>query len=106
MLYLTLLTNIRYNFKKSGFVGEGNEISWEHVERFYEIDSQLPIQMTPKLTQKHIDPPAFTAMHVNLAAQVLSHSVAAGITALCMIGNCLPPDAIHWEIWLFVQHIQ
>ena len=54
-------------------MGEGNEISWEHVERFYEIDSQLPIRMTPKLTQKHIDPPAFTAMHVNLAAQVLSH---------------------------------
>ena len=40
MLYLTLLTNIRYNFKKSGFVGEGNEISWEHVERFYEIEKQ------------------------------------------------------------------
>ena len=31
--------------------------------------------MAPKLTQKHIDLPAITAMRVNLAPQVLSHSV-------------------------------
>ena len=32
---------------------------------------------------------------MNLDAQVLSHSVAAGITTLCMLGNSLPPETIH-----------
>ena len=46
---------------------------------FYNFDKSQPIQMAPKLKDKHIDLPPFTAMHVNLAAQVLSHSVAAGL---------------------------
>ena len=38
--------------------------------------------MAPKLKDRHIELPPFSAMQVNLAAQVLSHSVAAGISAL------------------------
>ena len=34
-------------------------------------------------------------MRVCLAAQVMSHSVAAGITTLCMLGSKLNADAIH-----------
>ena len=90
-----LLKNIRNNLKKSGFVVDDNDISWEYIEKFYNIDSQLPIRMAPKLTDKHINLPPFMAMRVNLAAQVLSHSVAAGLTTLCMLGNSLPPEAIH-----------
>ena len=48
--------------------------------------------MAPKLTDKHITLPPFAAMRVNLAAQILSHSVAAGINILCNLGN-LPDDA-------------
>ena len=36
--------------------------------------------------------PPFSAMCVNLAAQTLSHSVAAGINTLCTL-NSLPDDA-------------
>ena len=37
--------------------------------------------MAPKLKDRHKELPPFSAMQVNLAAQVLSYSVAAGISA-------------------------
>ena len=90
-----LLKNIRNNLKKTGFNVAGEPVVWKHIETFYEIDSSLPIRMAPKLTNKHINLPPFSSMNVRLASQVLSHSVAAGITTLCMIGNALPSEAIH-----------
>ena len=38
--------------------------------------------MAPKLKDRHIELPPFPAMQVNLAEQILSHSVAAGISTL------------------------
>jgi hypothetical protein len=90
-----LLKNIRNNLKKSGFTVEDNNITWKYVEQFYAIDSSLPIRMAPRLSYKHVSLPPFTAMKVSLAAQVLSHSVAAGITTLCMTGDKLDDDAIY-----------
>ena len=43
--------------------------------------------MAAKLQDKHIDLPPFSAMRVSLAAQVLSHSVAAGISTLSILGH-------------------
>ena len=43
--------------------------------------------MAPKLQDKPIDLPPFSAMRVNLVAQVLSHSVAAGISTLSILGQ-------------------
>ena len=43
--------------------------------------------MAPKLQEKHIDLPPFSAMCVNLAAQVLSHSVVVGISTLSILGH-------------------
>ena len=48
--------------------------------------------MAPKLTGRHIALPPFGAMRVNLAAQVLSHSVAAGINTLCSLKE-MPDEA-------------
>ena len=48
-----------------------------------------------RLTERHITLPAFSSTKVSLAAQVLSHSVAAGITTLCMISDKLDSEAIH-----------
>ena len=45
-----LLQNIQNNLTKLGFVVDDNDISWEYIERFYNTDSQLLIQMAPKLT--------------------------------------------------------
>ena len=50
--------------------------------------------MAPKLKDKHIDLPPFSTMHVNLAAQILSHSVAAGISTLVNLKH-LPESAVY-----------
>jgi len=93
-----LLKNIRNNFRKHDFVlGSGDNrqnVSWNHVKEFYEFDRNLPIRMAPRLTDKHLDMPPFASMRVNLAAQVLSHSVAAGIQTLCHLGK-LDKNAEH-----------
>lgn len=86
-----LLKNIRNNFKKHDFLfGSGENVQtvcWNHVSEFYAFDKNLPIRMAPRLTDKHLDLPPFTNMRVNLAAQVLSHSVAAGIQTLSHLGK-------------------
>ena len=64
---------------KHDFIVESKRVSWKYIKQFYEFDSNLKIRMAPKLTKKHIELPPFAAMRVCLAAQVLSHTVAAGI---------------------------
>jgi len=54
---------------------------------------QLPVRMAPKLTDKHLELPPFSSMRVNLAAQVLSHSIAAGMQTLCC--GKMPEEATH-----------
>ena len=88
-----LLKSIRNNLMKHGFAIGKEEIKWEHVVNFYEFDSSLAIRMAPKLSHKHIHLPPFSKMRVNLAAQVLSHTVAAGISTLVKL-NQLPQEAI------------
>ena len=76
-------------------------VSWQHIVDFYNIDKMQMIQMAPKLKERHIELPPFSAMRVNLAAQVLSHSVAAGISFL-VTAKLLPEDAI--ETAKFVEN--
>lgn len=89
-----LIKNVQNNFKKTGFTLDGKAFKWEHVEQFYSFDSSLPIRMAPKVSEKHINLPPFTAMRVKLATQVLSHSVAAGISTMCALGK-LEEEAQH-----------
>ena len=57
--------------------------------------------MAPKLKEKHIEFPPFQAMCVNLAAQGLSHSVAAGISTLVTL-KYLPEQAV--KTATFIDH--
>src|SRR6218665_406577 len=68
----------------------------KYVSESYAFDRNLPIRMAPHLTDKHLDVPSFTSIHVNFTAQVLSHSVAAGIHSWysCHLGK-LQRDAEH-----------
>ena len=77
-----LLKNIRNNFKKHGSMVGENSVSWTHIVDFYDLDSSKPIRLAPRLTKTHIDLPPFSPLRVYLAAQVLSHSVASGMTAM------------------------
>ena len=87
-----LLKNVQNNFTKSNYKYGDVEVRWQYIVDFYNRDKTMSIRMAPKLTDRHIILPPFSAMHVNLAAQTLSHSVAAGINTLCTL-NYLPDDA-------------
>ena len=89
-----LLKSIRNNLKKHGFSVNGVHVLWKYIEQFYQADSKLPIRMAPKLTSRHIDLPPFAPLRVKLATEVLSHSVAAGISTLCSL-KALPQEAQH-----------
>ena len=82
-----LLKNINNNLKKHGLSVDGAPVLWKYIQEFYEKDASLPIRMAPKLTSKHIDLSPFAPLRVNLATQVLSHSVAAGICTHCSLGT-------------------
>lgn len=87
-----LIKNVRNNLKKGDLHYDDQTVSWKHIVAFYSKDTTLKIRMAPKLTERHINLPAFSAMKVSLATQVFSHSVAAGINTLANL-NFLPPDA-------------
>lgn len=89
-----LIKSIRNNLRNQGFICQGQKIEWKHIVDFYNFDKELSIRMAPKLTDYHINLRAFAAMRVNLATQVLSHSVAAGICTLAELGK-LEKSAIH-----------
>ena len=89
-----LMKSIRNNLMKQGFKLEEKDIKWNYIVEFFEFDRKLSIRMAPKLTDFHIKLRPFASMRVNLATQVLSHSVAAGITTLCEL-NKLDADAVH-----------
>lgn len=88
-----LMKNIRNNLNKGDFQCQNDVMSWKFIEDFYKIDSSLPIRLAPKLSEKHVNPPPFKTMSVKLATQVLSHSVASGISLLCSLGQ-LPKEAM------------
>ena len=96
-----LLKNVRNNLKKADLKVGDNMVSWQHIVDFYNIDKGQMMQLAPKLTDKHILLPPFLAMWVNLAAQILSHSVAAGISFLVKVKE-LQDDAMSNA--KFVEH--
>ena len=75
-----LLKNVRNNLKKGDLVVNGVNVSWQYIVDFYNIDRAQQIQLAPKLRDRHIHVPPFSSMRVNLAAQILSHPVAAGMS--------------------------
>ena len=68
--------------------------SWSHLDSFYEIEQSQRVRSAPRLTDNHLKPPAFYGkMVVRWASQILSHSVAVGITTYVSMG-LLPPEAL------------
>ena len=89
-----LLKNVRNNLVKHDFIIGEKRVSWKYIAGFYECDSKRSIRMAPRLSKKHIQLPPFSSMRVCLAAQVLSHTVAAGICTYVDIGK-MPDEAMH-----------
>ena len=93
-----MLKNTRSNLEKYVFQINGKDgckhIRWTHIRNFYEFDSQLAIRKAHKLTKGHFELSSFSKMRVNKAAQVLSHSVAAGLYTYVAFGK-LPAEAAY-----------
>ncbi|XP_045497005.1 uncharacterized protein LOC123697128 [Colias croceus] len=55
---------------------------WSHIKTFYDLDNQNPnFVFAPGLKLEHLNPNSKQKMKVKLAAQILSHTVAAGMLA-------------------------
>ena len=87
-----LLKNVRNNLKKGNLLYDNEVIRLQYITDVYNMDKTMSIRMAPKLTGRHIELSPFSNMRVNLAAQVLSHSVAAGMNTLTTL-KIFPPDA-------------
>jgi hypothetical protein len=74
-----LIKNVRNNLQRHN-VKFGDDVAcWTDINRFYDIDKAQAIRSAPRLTDGHINVSHAKKMRVRLAAQILSHSVAAGI---------------------------
>ncbi|CAG4934587.1 unnamed protein product [Colias eurytheme] len=61
---------------------------WSHIKLFYELDNSNPnFVFAPSLREEHLNSNSKQKMKVKLAAQVLSHSVAAGIYSKIATGK-------------------
>ena len=89
-----LVKNVRNNLMKHDLTFNGQRVQWQHIVHFYNFDKMSSVRMAPKLTEKHVNLPPFAAMHVCLATQVFSHSVASGIAVMSRL-KVLPPEAQH-----------
>ena len=79
-----LLKSVRNNlFKYRLTFSDNKSAEWKHIREFFHIDQKQRFRLAPRLTQKHIELPAFSKMKVKTAAQVfstarqISRSVAA-----------------------------
>lgn len=67
----------------------GKELSSKYIEEFYKRDKVLHNRMAPNLTDSHMHPTKPERMKVKLATQLLSNSVAAGLTTYISL-NAFP----------------
>ena len=95
------MKNVRNNLKKVDLRIDEGVVSLQHIVDFCNFDKCQPIQMAPKLKDRHTELTPFSAMQVNLVAQALSHCVAAGISALVTLKHV--PDSAK-DTAQFVEH--
>ena len=59
-------------------------LMWSHIRDIYNFDQESGLHCLPRLTNDHINLNSYSVMRVNLAAQVLSHTMAS---VLRLYGN-------------------
>ena len=90
-----LLKSIRNNLVKHDFVIDHRTVRWKYIVSFCESDAKRHIRMAPRLTKTHTDQSPFSSMRVNLAAQIFSHTVAAGLCCYIDLGIITDAEAVH-----------
>ena len=66
---------------------DGNYVLWQHIVQLFYQDVENGLKLMPRLTYDHIKLNSYSTMCVNLAAQILSATVAA------VMKSFGPPDA-------------
>ena len=92
-----LLKSVRNNLQTHDFEINGKLVKWDYIKQYYLNEKRrgnTGLRASHKLTDKHINLPPFSKMSVSLAAQTLSHSVAAGIN-MSVATKTLPPEAAY-----------
>lgn len=59
----------------------GKYVLWQHITEMFYQDLDRGLKLLPRLTYEHVNLTAYSVMRVNLAAQVLSASVASVLKA-------------------------
>ncbi|KAJ8708707.1 hypothetical protein PYW08_010089 [Mythimna loreyi] len=78
---------LKYNIQCTTQITSNNKTGigvakWSHIKAFYDLDNQNPnFVFAPGLKLEHLNPNSKQKMKVKLAAQTLSHTVAAGMMA-------------------------
>jgi hypothetical protein len=72
---------------------KGKKCKFQYVKDFYKKDQQRALRLAPKLTDKHVELPAFSKMKVKYATQILSKTVSDAIKTAVEYKE-LPPDAL------------
>jgi len=75
-----LLKSVRNNlFKYTICFQDQKSATWTDIRKFYQIDRVQRFRLAPKVTNRHVELPAFSKMKVKLAAQIISRTVAASL---------------------------
>ena len=78
-----LLKSARNVLEKNTVHCDKSIATLEHIKRLYSLDAKRRYRLAPRLTSQHVNLTSFSKMRVKLAAQTLSHSVAAAIETNC-----------------------
>ena len=62
-----------FHLKNFAIKCKSQNIWWSHIKDLYERESSAGIRLVPKLKYKHINITSFSAMRVDIAAQVSKH---------------------------------
>jgi hypothetical protein len=62
-------------------------VNWDHILKLYELDKPRPFRQLYKLRGTHLNPTGQSTMKMSLAAQVMSHTVAASLSAPVATGK-------------------
>ena len=73
---------VKYDIKADGKVAK-----WVHLEDLFLADKSRALRVVPKLKAVHVRPTVFKRMTVRFATQVLSRSVAAGLSLYADFGE-------------------
>ncbi|XP_035220113.1 uncharacterized protein LOC118193175 [Stegodyphus dumicola] len=87
-----LLKNLRRSLMKYDLQTNKGLVSFKHIRDFYTVDQTLLVRCAPKITDAHIYVAGMNSMKVALAAQVFSHTVAAGMN-MCVLSGLIEASA-------------